>query len=133
MFSPIVPLNRNASCGTIPICERSDDARDVAQVVPVDQDAAGGRVVEARDELGERRLAGAGRADQRDGLARRDAQVDVAQRVRSPSAAVGERHVVEVDLAAQRRGSSIASGASTRSGSSSSSSKILSSAAMPDW
>ena len=24
MFSPIVPLNRNASCGTIPICERSE-------------------------------------------------------------------------------------------------------------
>ena len=24
MFSPIVPLNRNASCGTTPICERSD-------------------------------------------------------------------------------------------------------------
>ncbi len=24
MLSPIVPLNRNASCGTIPICERSD-------------------------------------------------------------------------------------------------------------
>ena len=26
MFSAIVPLNRNASCGTIPICDRSDDA-----------------------------------------------------------------------------------------------------------
>ena len=24
MLSPIVPLNRNASCGTIPICERSE-------------------------------------------------------------------------------------------------------------
>ena len=36
MFSPIVPLNRNASCGTIPICERSERAVDVAQVVAVD-------------------------------------------------------------------------------------------------
>ena len=26
MLSPIVPLNRNASCGTIPICERSEEA-----------------------------------------------------------------------------------------------------------
>ena len=26
MFSPIVPLNRNASWGTIPICERSECA-----------------------------------------------------------------------------------------------------------
>ena len=26
MFSPIVPLNRNASCGTIPIWERSEAA-----------------------------------------------------------------------------------------------------------
>ena len=26
MFSPTVPLNRNASCGTMPICERSEAA-----------------------------------------------------------------------------------------------------------
>ena len=74
MLSPIVPLNRNASCGTMPICERSERARDVAQVVAVDEHAAVGRVVEARDELGERRLARAGRADEGDGLAGRHDQ-----------------------------------------------------------
>ena len=40
MLSPIVPLNRKPSCGTIPICERSDALRDVAQVVAVDEHAA---------------------------------------------------------------------------------------------
>ena len=101
MFSPIVPLNRKASWGTMPICERSEWRGDVAQVVAVDQHAPGGRVVEARDELGQRRLAGAGGADQRDGLPGRHAQRHVVQRVRA--VAVGEGHAVEHDLAAQAR------------------------------
>ena len=42
-----------------------------------------GGVVEAGHELGERRLAGAGLADQRDRLAGRDREVDVAQRPRA--------------------------------------------------
>ncbi len=75
---------------------------DLAQVVAVDEDAPGGRVVEARDELGQRRLARAGRAHQRHGLARRHVQRDVAQRVAALAlVAVGEDHVVELDLAAQ--------------------------------
>ena len=44
----------------------------VAQVDAVDEDPAGGRVVEAGDELDERRLAGAGGADERDDLPGRD-------------------------------------------------------------
>ena len=74
--------------------------RDVAEVEAVDQHAALGRVVEARDELGERRLAGAGGADQRDGLARRHVQVRVDQRGVGGIAVVRERHVLEVDLPA---------------------------------
>jgi ABC-type multidrug transport system fused ATPase/permease subunit len=73
----------------------------VAQVVAVDQDAPRGRVIEARDQLGERRLAGAGRAHERDRLARRDLQCDICQSVRARP--VAERHVVEHDLAAQAR------------------------------
>ena len=42
----------------------------VAQVVSVDADGALGGVVEARDEVGQRGLAGAGRTDQRDELPR---------------------------------------------------------------
>jgi hypothetical protein len=57
---------------------RAQRARSgVPEVDAVDDDAARRRVVEARDELGERRLARAGRADERDGLARRDDEVDV--------------------------------------------------------
>ena len=70
---------------------------DVAQVVAVDQHAALGRVVEARDQLRERRLAGAGLADQRHGLPGRHVQVDVGQGV---AGAVGERDVLEGDVAA---------------------------------
>ena len=74
---------------------------DVAQVVAVDRDLAARRVVEAGDELGDGRLARAGRPDQGDGLARCDVQVDVAQhRLRR---VVGERDVVERDVAFDRR------------------------------
>ena len=52
--------------------------RHVAQIVAVDQHAALGRVVEARDQLRQSRFARAGLADERDRLAGRDAQVDVA-------------------------------------------------------
>ena len=53
----------------------------IAQVVAVDQDAALGRVIEARHELDEGRLARARLAHQRHGLPGRDRHVDVAQRV----------------------------------------------------
>src|SRR5581483_5688747 len=65
------------------------------------EDPALGRVVEARNELGERRLPRAGLADQRDGLPRRHNEVYIAQRVLA--APVGEGHVLEADLAAHRR------------------------------
>ena len=66
---------------------------DVAQVVAVDEDAALGRVVEAGDELGDRRLARARRADERHGLAGSDVEVDVAQH--GHGRVVPEGHVVE--------------------------------------
>ena len=47
-------------------------------------------------------LPGAGGAHQRHGLAGRNVQVDVAQR-RGLAVAVGERHVVEADLAPHAR------------------------------
>ena len=57
--------------------DRAGAARDsatVAQVDAVQAHRAGGRVVEARDQLRDRRLARAGRADERDGLAGRDVE-----------------------------------------------------------
>ena len=50
------------------------------QVVAVDEHRARGRVVEARHQLCERRLAGARLAHERDGLTGRDHQVEVAER-----------------------------------------------------
>ena len=67
---------------------------------PSTQDLPGVRRVEARQQVRERRLAAAGGADERDGLARRDAE---ARRPRAPAArrGVGEAHVPELDLAAR--------------------------------
>jgi hypothetical protein len=55
-------------------------AGDLAQVVPVDEHAPAGGVVEAGDELGHRRLARAGGAHERDVSPGRDVQVDVLER-----------------------------------------------------
>ena len=58
---------------------------DVAQVVAVDQHPTLGRVVEARDELGDGRLARAGRPDERRSSRRRAmCEVDVAQHRHRP-------------------------------------------------
>ena len=80
-----------------PSASAASAAVTVAQVVAVDQHAPRRRVVEARHQLGHRRLARARRADERDGLSRRDVQVHVAEGLAGP---VRERHVVELDLAA---------------------------------
>ena len=53
--------------------------RHRGDVLAVDQDAAALRVVEMQQQVHQRRLAGAGRADQPDALAGRDAQVDAVQ------------------------------------------------------
>ncbi len=94
-------------------------ARHVAQVVAVDEHPPLGRVVEARDELGERRLAGAGRADERDGLRRRD----VERRRRPARASRGRRRCGRRTTRRRSRSrraavaaAPTAPGASTRSG-----------------
>ena len=70
MFSAIERLNSPASWNTTAMLWRSEVERHVGDVVAVDRDAA--RVERAQPlQQGERRgLAGAGRADERDGLAR---------------------------------------------------------------
>ena len=57
------------------------------------------RVVKTRQEVGDRRLAGAAGPDQRGQLARLDAEGHLLQR-RPALAAVHERHAVELDFAA---------------------------------
>ncbi len=69
-------------------------------------------LVEAQQQVDERRLAGARAPDEADALAGPDLEVQVVEHARLPSrAAVGERHVLEADLAA-RTSSSRASGRS---------------------
>ena len=69
-----------------------------ADVVPVEGDHAVVGVVEPGQQRDDRRLAGTGAADERDGLPRRDLQADVAQhRTRRQ---IPERHVPQADRAA---------------------------------
>ena len=73
--------------------------RHVAHVVTVDQHAALGDIVEARQQIDDGRLAAAGRAQQRDGLARLDRERHAAEH-RLAALEVAESHVVELDSAA---------------------------------
>ena len=74
--------------------------RQRRDVVAVDEQAARRRLVEARDQVDERRLAAARRADQRDGLAGRDRERDVGERL-ALGARVAQRHALEAQLAAR--------------------------------
>ena len=71
---------------------------DVAHVDAVDRHSALGHVVEARQEQRDGRLARSARADERDGLARCDVQLEAVEN--GLALRVAEAHVVEVDVAA---------------------------------
>ena len=64
-----------------------------AHVVTVNPDGPAAHVVEARDQVGDGRLAGAGASDQSDGLAGGDVEADVAQH--RPRRVIAERDAVE--------------------------------------
>ena len=72
----------------------------VAQVLAVDEHAPLLRIVEPHEQIERRRLAGAGRADERDREARAHLEVHAAE---DRILAVGEPDVLELDLAAQLR------------------------------
>ena len=55
--------------------------RQARDVVPLEADAAGCRLVDAADEIEDRRLAGAVRADDREDLALVDAEADAVDRL----------------------------------------------------
>ena len=71
--------------------------RAVARVAAVDEHLAGGRVVEARDQRADRRLARARRPDDRHARPRREAQRDALEH--RPVGLVLEGHVAQLDLA----------------------------------
>src|SRR5690606_319449 len=70
--------------------------RDVANVVIVDRHAALQHVVEARDQVDNGGLAGAGRAEQGDDLSGRGVQRHVVQNF--PTAKIGEGNVFQADV-----------------------------------
>ena len=71
---------------------------------PLSRIAPSGGIVEARDEIGHRRLAGAAAADQRDDRSAGHRHVEVAHH--RPALAILELDVLEADLAARPRGAS---------------------------
>ena len=71
--------------------------RDVAQVLAVDGNASVGRVEQARDEVHHGRFAGAGAADESDGLAAGDDDRDVADGFAAVGAFIGEADMIEGD------------------------------------
>ena len=83
MFSRIVPPNSHVSCSTMPMFERSSRRRIVGDVDAVERDGAAVELVEPHDQVDQRGLAGAGRPDDGDGLARLgDERQVLDQRVR---------------------------------------------------
>ena len=69
-----------------------------ADIVAIDEDRAGGDVVEAANQIHERALASAAGADEADHLAGLDREADIAN---DGACAVFERDVAEFDFAAQ--------------------------------
>ncbi len=100
-LSRIVPVNRKPSWGMTTMRSRSVGSRHPAQVDAAEAHRAAGRVVQARHQLGERRLPGAGRADEHEPLAARERERHVAQHG-VELGRVAEAHVVDLEVAAVR-------------------------------
>ena len=78
-----VSWNRCGSWLTTPMASLQAGLGEVAHVVAVDAHRAVGHVVEARDERGERGLAGARRPDERDELARARSSASMPRRTKA--------------------------------------------------
>ena len=74
-----MPENRNGSCGTKPIAAAEALERDLTDIDAVDEDRAGRRLVQSRQQAEQRRLAGAGGADEGGGRSGLDPEGDVGQ------------------------------------------------------
>ena len=79
------------------MAERSETCCDVADILPVDQDAAAGDVVEAKQQPRDRGFSRARRPDNRNSAARRHLEADALQD--RPRRLIGERDILEADVA----------------------------------
>ena len=102
MLALIESEKRSGVCRTMPIWRRSEIEIHRADVHAVHEHRAFRHIVEARDQVDQRGLAGAGLADQGDDLVRLDGQVDVGQG-RGFFVLIAKRYVAEFDAAAERR------------------------------
>ncbi len=95
MLSQIVPPNSQVSCSTMPMRLRNASRRIAVMSTPSIVIRPRIQLVEAQDEVDQRRLARTGRADDGDGVARLGDQRQVLDQrlVRL----VAERHVLELD------------------------------------
>ncbi len=74
-----VSSNRNAPCGTSAAASESSPGRQLAQVMAVEREGAFVGVEQAQRQVRERRLAGAGRPDDRDRATGRHVERDLVQ------------------------------------------------------
>src|SRR5580692_10234909 len=75
---------------------------EIPEIDAINQDMPGGRVPEAQQEVGEGRLAGAGRADDRDRGAGRDIEPDAFESWPA-GAGIGEADPLETDCRSSDR------------------------------
>ena len=102
MFSRIVPWKSHVSWRTIPNVERSS-SRDISRLsIPSTAIRPLVDLVEAHQQVDQGRLAGAGRPDDGDRLARLDDEVEVLDERHVGQ--VAERDVLELDRARRPRG-----------------------------
>ena len=78
-FSASVPANRCASCAPRQTAARRSSCGRVADGDAPERDVSGDGIAEAHQQLGERRLAAAAWAQQRDGTSRDEAQVGAVE------------------------------------------------------
>ena len=103
MLLRIVPENRNGSCGTYAEAPAIGAQVEVGDRRAVDQDAPRRDVVEACDELHDRRLPCSRLTHERDGLAGGHRQIDAVHDL-DTRRRVAEVHVVECDRARDATG-----------------------------
>ena len=87
---------------TSPICSRSEFWVRAAQILAIDPDRAGRRIIEAQDKGKNGALARAARADQRVSFSGLDPKIQIFHRI-GDAAGVAERDVLEIDQPSRMR------------------------------
>ena len=137
MLSRIVPSKSQVSWSTIPILRPQLCPAHRRDVDPVERDPPRAQLVEPHHQVDQRRLAGPGRPDDRDGLPRVDRRATAPRSAAAPRRSERdpvEDHLAVRDLARREvRRPRLSRPSSPVSSSASRSSKTRSADATPDW